>query len=104
MRMPSGNQFSFISRIIPDINFRENVNNTSINLIMQAKNFPGQANQTSDTNSVVKTSSNPVDVYTTDFQTRLRGRSFTLKLQSTDANVLWRLGIPRIDIRPDGRR
>tara|TARA_R100001369_G_scaffold11018_2_gene24352 strand:+ start:978 stop:3182 length:2205 start_codon:yes stop_codon:yes gene_type:complete len=104
MRMPSGNQFSFISRVIPDINFRETVETSSLNITLSAKNFPGQANQTTVTNPVTKSSSNPVDQYTTDFQTRLRGRSFTLKVQSNDQNILWRLGIPRIDIRPDGKR
>jgi len=104
MSITEGNQFSFISRVIPDINFRETVDTSSIDFIMETKNFPGQIDQNSSTNTVSKTSSSPVDQYTDQYFTRLRGRSFTLKLQSTDANVLWRLGVPRVDIRPDGRR
>ena len=104
MRMPSGNQFSFISRVIPDVNFRETVETSALSFVMEAKNFPGQVGQTSSTNAVTKTSSNPVDQYTTSYQTRLRGRSFTFKVSSTDENILWRLGVPRIDIRPDGKR
>ena len=100
-----GNQFSFVSRVLPDLNFREtNVNNTTVNFILNAKNAPGQTAQTTTTDTITKSSNVPVDQYTDQYQTRLRGRSFTFKVQSTDLNVLWRLGIPRVDIRPDGRR
>jgi len=105
MGISDGNNFSFISRVIPDLNFREtNVNDTTVNFVLNAKNAPGQVNQQTDTNTVTKTSNVPVDQYTNQYQTRLRGRSFTFKVESTDADVLWRLGIPRIDIRQDGRR
>ena len=101
----TGNNFSFISRVLPDLNFREtNVDNTTVDFIFSAKNAPGQVAQHTNTDTVTKTSNTPVDQYTNQYQTRLRGRSFTLKVQSTNADVLWRLGIPRIDIRQDGRR
>lgn len=100
-----GNQFTYISRVIPDLNFREtNVNNTTVDFILSAKNAPGQSAQNTNTDTVTKTSNTPVDQYTSQYQTRLRGRSFTFKVQSTNGDVLWRLGIPRVDIRPDGRR
>jgi hypothetical protein len=100
-----GNQFSFVTRVIPDLNFRDtNVDNTTVDFILSAKNAPGQVAQTTNTDTITKTSNVPVDQYTSQYQTRLRGRSFTFKIQSTDADVLWRLGIPRVDIRSDGRR
>ena len=100
-----GNQFSFVSRVLPDLNFRETTNSdTTVDFVLSAKNAPGLASQTSATNTITKTESVPVDKYTSQYQTRLRGRSFRFKVQSTDNNVLWRLGIPRVDIRPDGRR
>ena len=100
-----GNQFSFVSRVLPDLNFRETTNSdTTVDFVLSAKNAPGLASQTSSTNTITKTESVPVDKYTSQYQTRLRGRSFRFKVQSTDNNVLWRLGIPRVDIRPDGRR
>ena len=38
-----GNQFSFVTRVIPDLNFREtNVDNTTVDFILSAKNAPGQ--------------------------------------------------------------
>jgi len=105
LSLSDGNQFSFISRVLPDLNFREtNVNDTTVNFVFNAKNAPGQTTQTTTTNAITKTSNTPVDQYTTQYQTRLRGRSFTFKLESTNEDVLWRLGVPRVDIRPDGRR
>ena len=41
---------------------------------------------------------------TEDARIRLRGRSFALRIESSDTGVEWRLGSPRLDIRPDGRR
>jgi hypothetical protein len=99
-----GQQFSFISRVLPDLNFRESTETSSVNFIFSAKNAPGQVSQATETDTVSKTSATPVDQYTNQYQIRLRGRSFTFKVESTDQNVLWRLGIPRVDIRPDGRR
>tara|TARA_S200002703_G_scaffold120432_2_gene106262 strand:- start:864 stop:3389 length:2526 start_codon:yes stop_codon:yes gene_type:complete len=100
-----GNQFSFVSRVLPDLNFRETTNNnTTVDFILSAKNAPGLPVQAANTDTVTKTESTPVDKYTSQYQTRLRGRSFRFKIQSTDTQVLWRLGIPRVDIRPDGRR
>mgnify|MGYP006055397193 CR=1 FL=1 len=109
MGISDGNQFSFISRVIPDMNFRESTDDgtTQVNFIFTAKNAPGQAAQNTETNTVEKTVSNSVGIYTNQYQTRLRGRSFTFKIESTgeaSRKVLWRLGIPRIDIRSDGRR
>ena len=105
MGISDGITFSFISRVLPDLNFREtNVNDTTVDFILSAKNAPGQSAQDTNTDTVTKTSNTPVDQYTSQYQTRLRGRSFTFKIQSTDADVLWRLGIPRVDIRSDGRR
>ena len=100
-----GNQFSFVSRVLPDLNFRETTNNnTTVDFILSAKNAPGLPVQAANTDTVTKTESTPVDKYTSQYQTRLRGRSFRFKIQSTDTQVLWRLGRPRVDIRPDGRR
>ena len=52
----------------------------------------------------VKTSSNTVLSTTELNHLRLRGRSFGLRVESTDQGVNWRLGVPRVDIRADGDR
>jgi hypothetical protein len=35
---------------------------------------------------------------------RLRGRSMIYKISSSAAGVAWRLGVPRVEVRTDGRR
>ena len=32
------------------------------------------------------------------------GATFAVKVESTDLGVSWRLGSPRLDVKPDGRR
>ena len=46
----------------------------------------------------------PVEQFTDTLNVRLRGRSFNMKLESTGQGVMWKLGTPRVDVRPDGRR
>ena len=45
-----------------------------------------------------------IDNYTDQVFLRLRGRQINLKVESNDVGVDWRLGAPRLDMRPDGRR
>ena len=44
------------------------------------------------------------DNYTDQVFMRLRGRQINMKVESNDVGVDWRLGAPRLDARPDGRR
>jgi hypothetical protein len=44
------------------------------------------------------------DNYTNQLHMRLRGRHMALKVESNQIGCKWRLGAPRLDMRPDGRR
>ena len=46
----------------------------------------------------------PIEAFTGQINTRVRGRQLTMKIESTAIGVQWQLGAPRLDIRPDGRR
>jgi hypothetical protein len=105
MDLGDGNNFAFISRLIPDITFLNSTNSTpTATMTLKTRNFPG-ANyvQTKDT-TVEKTASVPVEQFTDQAHVRLRGRSFALRVSSDATGIGWRLGSPRIDIRQDGRR
>jgi len=103
--LSEGNNFSFVSRLIPDITFRtSSASSPSATFTMKARNFPGGNFTEEDDNSVVQTASTPVEQYTNQVFTRLRGRSMTLRVESTELGTGWRLGTPRIDVRSDGRR
>jgi len=100
-----GNNFSFVSRIIPDVTFRNSTAITpSVTLTMKARNFPGGAYLQEDDNAVSKTASVPVEQFTNQVYVRLRGRSMALRVESDQVGVGWRLGSPRMDVRQDGRR
>ena len=100
-----GDRFSFVSRIIPDISFTTStVSSPSANLILKSRNYPGANYEQTDTSGVTQTSSSPIELYTEKADVRLRGRSMTLRVESSSTGVQWKLGTPRMDVRPDGRR
>ncbi len=103
--LAEGEQFSFIRRIIPDLTFRDSTAESPVvDFTLQARNFPGGNYLQTDVSSVTQTTTVPVEQFTEQAHVRLRGRSFAVKIQSSETGVAWRLGSPRVDVRPDGRR
>ena len=100
-----GEQFAFIRRIVPDVTF-ENSTATSptVTFTTKVRNFPGGNYLHSDAADTTRTATTPVEQFTNQIHLRLRGRSFALRISSDEQQVQWRLGSPRLDIRPDGRR
>jgi len=101
-----GDNFVFMRRLIPDVTFVDSTSpvEPTVNFILEARNFPGVNYSQTTTNAVTRTATVPVEQWTDQVHLRLRGRSFALKIESTAEGVGWRLGAPRVDIRPDGRR
>ena len=105
MDLGEGDQFAFMRRMIPDLTFRDSTaQNPQATMTLKVRNFPGGNYLDSDSRAVVRTASIPVEQFTEQVFVRLRGRSFAFRIESADAGVAWRLGSPRVDIRPDGRR
>ena len=69
---------------------------------------PGNLNQQSVSQTsfanVVRSVSVPVEKFTGEIRTRVRGRQMALRIESDQLGTSWQLGSPRIDMRPDGRR
>ena len=100
-----GDQFMFATRVIPDLTFRNSTAaNPSATFTIKARNFPGDNFISSDANAVTKTASVPVEQFTDQVFIRLRGRSMSIRIESSQTNTSWRLGDPRLDVRTDGRR
>lgn len=99
-----GDQFAFMWRMIPDITFRNSTGSPLAIFTIKASNFPGADFSQSDSRVVAKTSSIPVEQFTNQVYIRIRGRSFAFRVESSDLGSAWRVGIPRIDVRTDGRR
>jgi hypothetical protein len=92
VQIGQGDEFAFVSKIIPDVEDQEGV----LNAKLEFKNYPN--NSTSVTKTTTFTD-------TTDFVSlRGRGREFTVNLVSNTTGTAWRLGTQRFDIQPDGRR
>jgi hypothetical protein len=104
---PAGEDFQFIRRIIPDIQFTGTGSTGSggqtVNVVLKRRNFPGEALTTVITSTC--------DSATTKIDTRVRGRQAVLRIESDDdgssgtaEGVGFRVGAMRLDFRPDGRR
>ena len=100
-----GEQFMFIRRMIPDITFSGSTKaSPAVSFTLETRNFPGANFNETDSNDVTRTATSPVEQFTNQIFVRMRGRSVALKIENSMTGVTWRLGSPRVDLRPDGRR
>jgi hypothetical protein len=54
--------------------------------------------------TATRTATYPIEQYTGQIYTRVRGRQMAFKIEGNQLGLQWQLGSPRIDIRHDGRR
>jgi hypothetical protein len=100
-----GDQFGFVWRMIPDVDFRNSANsNATVNFILKAQDYSGGNFTQSSNNNTTRTATVPITQFTEQTFFRLRGRMLTIRLESDEVGVAWRIGVPRIDVRSDGRR
>jgi hypothetical protein len=103
-----GHNFAFITRLLPDITFDGSSSTAPAALFtLKTRNFSGGNYLQTDSNTVTQTASatsTVVEQFTEQVYVRLRGRSFALKIESSDIDTQWRLGSSRLDVRQDGRR
>ena len=102
---PAGENFTAISRIIPDVKFigdgSTGTAGQQLDFVLKKRDFPGQDLSTVTTANCFSN--------TTKIDTRLRARQVVLRVQSNDDNsavtgMAFRLGATRLDIKPDGKR
>tara|TARA_B100002019_G_C21264851_1_gene598807 strand:- start:729 stop:2639 length:1911 start_codon:yes stop_codon:yes gene_type:complete len=98
-----GDEFSFVSKLIPDVRFLSNADGGQINFVLKTRNAPGESLTTKST-SVINGDTARVDL-------RSRSRQIALRFESDDDatypgnnNTGWRLGSNRLQIKPNGRR
>jgi hypothetical protein len=115
--LDDGHNFMFVWRVLPDITF---ANSTAANpnvtmYLLPLKNSGSGYSVNTATNanhsvandsfaSVTRTAVLPVEQFTGQIFTRIRGRQMAMKVESTDLGVTWQMGSARIDMRADGRR
>jgi len=105
MDIGEGNNFVSIRRVIPDVTFAGSTStNPTVSFTVKSKNFPGGGFEQTGSGTTERSATTPVEKFTTKLDYRIRGRSFALRLDSTSLGTKYKLGTPRIDIRPDGRQ
>ena len=106
-----GHNFGFVWRILPDVNFNgSTANGPTVTMTVKPRQNSGTPYGQADSPSVVS-GDNFITQHTYNIQeftgqvyTRLRGRQLSFRIESTGLGVAWQLGMPRLDIRADGRR
>ena len=105
MSLESGEQFQLIRRVLPDITFDGSSSPTPVvKFTLGSYDKPGEDVSDTVNGTVIKEASETVEKYTSELFLRLRGRAFSVKIENTGTGAQWRLGIPRVDVRPDGKR
>ena len=103
-----GDKYVFIRRLLPDLTFDGSTASApTASFTLKTRNFPGGSYDNSDASTITRSAAattTTVEQFTEQVHVRLRGRSFALRIDSSGAEIQWRLGSPRVDIRPDGRR
>jgi len=109
--LDDGHQFMLMSRVVPDVSFEGStadspaVNMTFFPLTSSGSGYNSPASESGvNTGAVTRSATSPVEVYTNQIHTRVRGRQLSMKIESSATGVQWQLGSPRVDLRADGRR
>jgi hypothetical protein len=111
IEIEDGNNFMFINRVIPDLTFRNSVTHNgsmqpSVKFTIKPQDYPGSVVGAGNERDVQRSNSATLNVnlFTNQVFTRLRARSVALRVESDEPGVAWRLGVPRFDMRQDGRK
>jgi hypothetical protein len=106
-----GDRFGFIWRVVPDITFRgSTANSPQVTMYLKPMQNSGSgynspASVGGDSSATItRTAILPIEEFTGQIYTRVRGRQIAMEVRSTATGVTWQLGSPRLDIRQDGRR
>jgi hypothetical protein len=106
-----GHNFGFVWRVLPDITFRgSTAASPQATMYLKPLQNSGSGYNNpesvagSNSGAVTRTAVIPVEQFTGQINTRVRGRQMAFKIDSNALGVTWQLGAPRMDIRPDGRR
>lgn len=115
--LDDGHSFMFIWRVLPDITFAGSTSeapaatmyllplkNSGSGYVVDPATNANHSVANSSSASVVRSAVLPVEQFTGQIFTRVRGRQMAMKIESTGLGVLWQLGAPRLDMRPDGKR
>jgi hypothetical protein len=106
-----GHNYGFAWRMIPDVTFDgSTVNNPSVTMTLRPRQNPGSNYGPAASPTVTSTQNYSgqrnytVQQFTEIVYVRVRGRQMAFRISSNGLGVQWQLGVPSVDVRPDGRR
>ena len=109
--LDDGDKFMFVNRMLPDVTFDGSTADhpaATMTLSPLKNSGSGYNNPLSEggnsSATVTRSATVPIEQFTGQVFVRVRGRQMAFKIESTELGVAWKLGIPRLDMRPDGRR
>lgn len=101
----AGDAYMYADQIIPDLTFRaSNSANPTATLTITPRRFPGSNVGTAASPTATRTATGTIERFTELLNIRVRAHAATIKFSSNQAGTSWRVGIPRIRVRPDGRK
>ena len=100
-----GEHLGYVWRMLPDLTFDNSTTESpSVTLTVKPRLNSGSNYTAADQPTVTRTAQYPVEQYTGQVYTRIRGRQMAFRIDSTGLGVAWQMGMMRIDVKPDGRR
>jgi hypothetical protein len=109
--MDDGDHFVLINRVLPDVTFEGSTADSpaiTMTLLPLSNSGSGYNSPLSEggnsSNAVTRTATIPIEKFTGQVFTRIRGRQFAMRVESTALGVSWQLGASRLDMKLDGRR
>lgn len=107
-----GHQYLFVWRMLPDVSFNGSISaNPSCTVTLLPRENTGSGYSPGDPTTVTSAQlystvvkQYTVQQFTPQINTRVRGRAMAFRIESNEMGVQWKLGVPRIDARPDGRK
>lgn len=109
-----GHNYGFVWRMVPDITFDGSTTPSplfpQVTFTMRPRQNPGANYGVAPSPTVASTQSYGsqtvynVQQFTQLIYTRVRGRQMAIRIGSNTLGTQWQLGVPRMDVRPDGRR
>ncbi len=100
-----GETFGYVWRMLPDLTFAGSTTSTpTVTLTVRPRQNSGSNYTNADSPTVTRTATIPIQQFTGQVYTRVRGRQMAFRLDSNEKGVAWQMGAMRIDVKPDGRR
>jgi len=109
-----GHNYGFVWRMLPDITFDNSTTSSPekprVRFVVRPRQNPGSGYGVSPSPTIQSSQSYAgqqvynVQEFTEIVYSRVRGRQMAFKIESDTLGTQWQLGVPRIDVRPDGRR